>query len=441
MPQNLEKLKVIDLSDSRNLTTSPNFSGLPNLEKLIFQGCTRLGKIDQSIGALGRLTLLNLKDCKSLNSLPTEINLESLEILVLSGCSRLKNFPETGKNMTCLSKLYLDGTGVEDLPQSIKHLTGLTLLNLGDCRNFLSFPSVICGLISLNTLILSGGKSQPPTSSHQLGLSLFSSSIDVTLNFSQIISFSVLYFLLLPYTYLRILVCAALILWAYFWFVTQRSESKPINFLLPRSFSGLSSLVSLDLSDRNLLDGALPDDLSCLSSLQSLNLSKNSFTCLPDSISQLTKLKLLCLDKCARLKSLPNLSLSTQLVLARECTSLENYSNQVVVWSSGEAGFTLINCLSLADDEECKVSEVSWLDIQVRPLWQRYMEVFLSLSLSPPRLSLSSLYVLNFLFVFFLRIFCRRNCIKAKDFKVFSLKLRSLCGSPIRTLGHLLGQS
>nr|POE69813.1 disease resistance-like protein csa1 [Quercus suber] len=82
-------------------------------------------------------------------------------------------------------------------------------------------------------------------------------------------------------------------------------------------------------------------------------------------------------DHCSKLQTLPHLPLSTQFVSARGCTSLENYSNQVVVWTSGEARFTIINCLGLADDEDGKIAEVSSLDIHFQPplwLWQRYVE-------------------------------------------------------------------
>lgn len=91
---------------------------------------------------------------------------------------------------------------------------------------------------------------------------------------------------------------------------------------MPRSFSGLRSLVSLELSDYNILDGALPGDLGCLSFVQFLNLSKSNVTHLPDSISQLPKLRFLYVDSCSRLQALPNLPLSAQFVMARGCASL-----------------------------------------------------------------------------------------------------------------------
>ena len=86
--------------------------------------------------------------------------------------------------------------------------------------------------------------------------------------------------------------------------------------------------------------------------------------------------------KLALSKSLPYLPISTQFVSARGCFSLENYLNQVVVWTSGDAGFTFIDCLGLADDEGGKITEISLLDIHFKPLWQKFMEVSLSLSLS-----------------------------------------------------------
>ncbi|KAB1210030.1 TMV resistance protein N [Morella rubra] len=138
----------MDLSYSQNLIMTPDFTGFPNLQRVIFQGCSRLYKVDPSIGALDQLTILNLKDCKCLISLPQVINLGFLEIFILSGCSRLEKFSDIGQKMTRLSELYLDGTAIEELPSSIKHLTGLTLLNLQGCKNISAFPIIICSLTS-----------------------------------------------------------------------------------------------------------------------------------------------------------------------------------------------------------------------------------------------------------------------------------------------------
>jgi hypothetical protein len=274
---------------------------------------------------------------------------------------------------------------IEELPLSFQNLTGLTLLYLHDCNKFSSFPSVICSLTSLEALILSGCKVQPHKSftRHSPGLSPILSAIA-----------------LCTFTWHSVApspISSAIALCTCCFFIAQHPEPKR-NFFLPKSLTGLGSLAHLNLSDCNLEDGDLPDDLSCLSSLESLKLSKNNFTCLPHSISQLSKLKFLYVDKCSRLKSLTNIPLSTQYVMARECTSLENYSNQVTVWTSGEAGFTFINCLSLGDDEDededCNISipnqfelvrkQLNLQNIHLQPLWQRYVEEqMVSLSLSP----------------------------------------------------------
>ena len=143
----------------------------------------------------------------------------------------------------------------------------------------------------------------------------------------------------------------------------------------------LRFIVSLNLGDRNLWDGGLPDDLSGLSSLQELDLSKNNFTHLPDSISQLSKLKSLAMNDCSRLQSLPDLPLSVGFVSARGCPLLEKYSNQRVPWTSGETGFTMVYCDSKDDDIEhssafIRIPSLSYDDID--PVFERFVMVSLS---------------------------------------------------------------
>ncbi|CAL5329903.1 unnamed protein product [Camellia sinensis] len=66
-------LKILDLSYSYSLTNFPDFSPLPNLERLILKYCINLVGIHESIGELGTLVLLNLEGCKNLRKLPKKL--------------------------------------------------------------------------------------------------------------------------------------------------------------------------------------------------------------------------------------------------------------------------------------------------------------------------------------------------------------------------------
>ncbi|XP_059638690.1 disease resistance protein RUN1-like [Cornus florida] len=102
----LRLLKILNLSHSHGLTNTPDFSKLPNLERLILKDCISLIKVNESIGELVRLVLLNLKGCKNLRNLPTKIGqLKSLEKLILSGCSKLVKLPKDMCEMESLKVL------------------------------------------------------------------------------------------------------------------------------------------------------------------------------------------------------------------------------------------------------------------------------------------------------------------------------------------------
>ncbi|XP_048430324.1 disease resistance protein RPV1-like isoform X2 [Pyrus x bretschneideri] len=82
----LPRLRILNLSHSHGLRTTPDFSGLPNLERLILKHCINLVEVDESIGYLEKLVVLNLEGCKNLMKLP---KLRSIRDLILSGCSKL----------------------------------------------------------------------------------------------------------------------------------------------------------------------------------------------------------------------------------------------------------------------------------------------------------------------------------------------------------------
>ncbi|KAM1030009.1 hypothetical protein FF1_033914 [Malus domestica] len=350
-------LQFIDLSDSVYLIATPNFVEVPNLEKLVLQGCTRLVEVHPSLGFLKNLILLNMRNCKSIESLPPFISLESLKTLTLSGSSRLKRFPEIEGNMKSLLELHLDGTAIEDLPPSIQRLTGLTLMNLGGCRNLFRLPSTIQYLTSLKTLILTGC-SELDDIPEDLNCVEYLEDLDISgtaiRESSSIAAMKNLKTLSFQgckdqpsKSWHSLFTC-------WWW---GRKGNVPVSLLLPTSFSGLTSLTSLNLSDCNLIDGAIPDDLGTLISLRTLDLSANNFVHLPESIGQLSKLESLKLRNCSRLQSLPKkLPLSVRHVPADDCTSLIDFPDQFKVWTSDVSGMTTISALISSKHQESSTS-------------------------------------------------------------------------------------
>ncbi|XP_008231887.1 PREDICTED: TMV resistance protein N-like isoform X2 [Prunus mume] len=349
--KDFDKLKVIKLSHSKSLTSTPNFEEVQNLERLDLEGCESLVEIDSSIRVLKKLIFLNLKDCKSLESLPGEIAMEYLEILILSGCSNVKRIPEFVGHMENLWKISLDETAIEDIPSSIEGLTKLSVLDIRDCVNLTHLPSTIGNLKFLKSLNASGCTQLAElTASFQELVSL--EKLDLSGTAIEKWPFSVLHLKKLKS----------------FIFHGPKGRSPqpwhvslpfrwPLKSLQPMSqflppLSGLCSLRELDLSDHNLRDGTILADIGCLSSLVSLNLSGNDFVKLPESISQLSQLENLYLSGCRSLEYLPLLSSSKSLqVTANGCTSLERLQHPLNLDTLNSSCFNLMNCFGLVEKE------------------------------------------------------------------------------------------
>ncbi|XP_044496790.1 TMV resistance protein N-like isoform X1 [Mangifera indica] len=172
----LDALKIFKLSHSRKLTKTPDFRGVPNLERIILEGCTNLYELHPSIGDLKKLCVLNLKDCRNLPSLPRVISgWRSLKVLLLLGCTKIEKLPENLEDFQCLEELDAGKTSITEAPSSILSLKNLKRLSFKGCkgqfrshRNWFrcllpaigpssmsfSFPSLV-GLLSLTELDLS----------------------------------------------------------------------------------------------------------------------------------------------------------------------------------------------------------------------------------------------------------------------------------------------
>ncbi|XP_030966059.1 TMV resistance protein N-like isoform X2 [Quercus lobata] len=342
----LEWLRTIDLSDSRELIMTLDFARVPNLEKLILKGCTKLSKIHASLGDLKHLILLDLNGCTCLKSLPCKINLESLEIFILSSCSKLKKFPEIVGNMPHLRELYLDGTAIEDLPLSMEQVTGLIKLDLTNCKNLSSLPGTICSLTSLKTLTLSGClklDNMPINLGNLEGLE----ELDVSGTAIREPPSSI--FCLKNLKILSFQGCNGLSSKSWSWkkllnFLLMTKTPDLMGLVLP-SVSGSCSLTRLNIRNCNLQ--AIPSDIGCLSSLQELDLSGNNFVFIPQSINQLSKLTKFWVENCKSLQLLSELGLSPYIyVFANGCTSLESLL-PVKKKDNSHHFFYLLNCFQL----------------------------------------------------------------------------------------------
>ncbi|KAL3499750.1 hypothetical protein ACH5RR_038843 [Cinchona calisaya] len=347
----LEKLKFIDLSHSKKLIRTPDFTGIPNLERLILEDCSSLVEIHPSAGHLKRLQLLNLRSCTNLRSLPKQIILEKLEVMILSGCSKVDEFPEILGPMNCVIEVYLEATSLKEIPPSIfEYLPSLVILNLSYCKNLTSLPSSICRLKCLETLILSGC-SKLEKLPEELGQieslqELYGNETAISEPPSSLVLLKNLK--VLSFRGCKGIASQTRSLSS--WMVREKCQDSR-GLVIP-SISALTSLVCLDLSDCNLLDGGIPCDLGNLSSLEALNLGGNNFTSISAAnIKSLSRLKTLLLVGCKRLEILPELPPRTWEMYVDNCTSLQCEADLLLKYENLRmVSFT--NCFQLLEDQQ-----------------------------------------------------------------------------------------
>ncbi|KAB2611988.1 TMV resistance protein N-like [Pyrus ussuriensis x Pyrus communis] len=193
----LPRLKTLNLSHSHGLRTTPDFSGLPNLERLNLKHCINLVEVDESVGFLEKLLVLNVGGCKNLMKLPI---LRSVRDLDLSGCSKLvlganttattdhlqstacemkklnllspkswysiwswvsprKNIESSSFSLASLphslTSLRLDRCNLSEIPSALTMLPSLEYLDLNN-NPITSLPESMNNLVKLRTLAVEG---------------------------------------------------------------------------------------------------------------------------------------------------------------------------------------------------------------------------------------------------------------------------------------------
>ncbi|KAF7815859.1 TMV resistance protein N-like [Senna tora] len=277
LPHNIDQLyELVDLR-LRHSRIKLLWNGAPYLDKLKFIDLSHSEDLIEmpNVERIQNLESLLLEGCISLVRVHESLGqLKKLVKLNMKDCKNLVFLP-TKLEMNSLEELILSGCSkLEKLPEFGEDMKSLSICDLSETK-VKEIPSSIVKLTNIKELSLRGSKGLV---SNSWGLSRL------------------------------------------FWFMRRPIS---MGLRLP-SFSGLSSLKKLDLSDCNLWDGSIPDDLSGLSSLMDLDLSGNNFSSLPAGcISNLTNLEYFYLSNCLRLQSMPHLPPNLLKVDATNCPSME----------------------------------------------------------------------------------------------------------------------
>ncbi|XP_015973600.1 TMV resistance protein N-like [Arachis duranensis] len=329
--QYFAKMKSIYLSHSLSLASTPDFTGIPNLEILYLDECINLFEVHPSLGKHRKLVKVSLADCRNLKKLPRKLEMESLKCLDLHGCTNVRKLPEFGENMIHLEELDLHNIAIAELPPSLGHVTALRTLNLESCQNLICLPKTFGNLKSLTKLNIcccSNFSKLPENLNENEALEYLNASLTALREIpSSIVHLKNLMWLIIAGCKVQETSNSWNIIQPIAQIFGFKSYHPPISMslVLPPSISGMRMLKELSLRNCNLHDGSIPYDLGCLSSLELLDLSKNNFVNLPDGcFSKLFKLAELYIYDCQSLVSLPDLPPNAAHVYLYNCPRLES---------------------------------------------------------------------------------------------------------------------
>ncbi|XP_061374618.1 disease resistance protein RPV1-like isoform X2 [Gastrolobium bilobum] len=250
---------------------------------------------------LVNLELMDLTECKQLMKLPNLSGASKLEYLELTNCASLCDVhPSVFFNDTLVT-LLLDGCKKLESLICEKHLRSLEDISVSGCSSLKEF-SLSSDLIenldlsdtAIERLYPSIGRLRMLEELDLEGLRL--ENLPNELSFLQLIT--------------------------KLWISSSDIVTKQKLHVL---FDGLRSLKKLYLKECcNLSE--LPDNISGLASLEELRLDRSSVETLPESIKDLSNLKILSLENCRKLQCLPELPQNIKLFNADNCTSLVRVS-------------------------------------------------------------------------------------------------------------------
>lgn len=251
-------MRVLNFSDSQNITEIPDLCGVPRLQELSFCNCENLIKIHESVGFLDKLKILYADGCSKLTSFPP-IKLTSLEELKLSYCGSLECFPEILGKMENVTSLDIKNTPIKELPSSIQNLTQLQRIKLKN-GGIIQLPSSIFGMKELRYFIVKKCE----------GLLLSKENEGEAQ-------------------------------------MTSMVFRNPIDFL--------------DLSHSNISDEFLLRGLPLFANVKELHLRGDDFTILPACIKELQFLKEIYFEVCENLKKIRGIPPNLEILCVTDCKS------------------------------------------------------------------------------------------------------------------------
>ncbi|XP_031475626.1 disease resistance protein RUN1-like isoform X2 [Nymphaea colorata] len=320
----LSYLKFLNLARTE-ISSTPDFTNVRWLEKLILSDCTKLTKVHESIGILKSLLSLDLGGCKILSKIPDSVcRLSSLKSFDLRKCAKVEYLPESLGNMKSLQKLYLDSTSIETLPDSIGSLTRLGVLSLKGCMCLNALPSSFRNLVCLQHMIVQGTFVKGRENNiyyKKEGVEVRASSLDLLAILPNLFCRRICRLTLTDYkteelpdsmknmTNLSSLELHCHAIRELPSYIGSLRRIKKLKLLcmelksLPNSVGALKELVTFEIFAGSMK--ALPDSIGELESLEILLIRYNKLTSLPHSIGYLENLRTLLLYNCFNLKDLP----------------------------------------------------------------------------------------------------------------------------------------
>ncbi|KAF5803966.1 putative TIR domain, AAA+ ATPase domain, P-loop containing nucleoside triphosphate hydrolase [Helianthus annuus] len=336
----MRTLKYLNLQQLDCLTTLPDVSMAPNIEKLIVSRCTNLVKVHESLGSHKRLVRLRIVDCKRLKRLPSRFEMESLRFLILNNCSSLVRFPDVSPCMIKLSLIQLDYCcSIEALPSSVVYLSSLRRLSF---RRYKSHRN--------NNI----------PEEHGFGENLVEDNAKALESHPKLLnSHTVINSCSLRSLNLRCRPMESEVflknLHAFSCLETLDLSGNNNLIQLPASISHLSRLRKLNLNECHRLQilHSLPSSIQELEANNCYSLEKIDDLAQEYDCSHLSRLRKLNLNECHRLKILHGLPSTIQELEANNCYNLQKIDHQLQEYASWYH-ISFINCQKLVEDDDCK---------------------------------------------------------------------------------------